>query len=213
MPSTRHASTGFRFPFAVTAGAGSIHVAFSTRRRVDAPMRISPGSADSSRRFAVLTASPVTSVLPSPVTTSPLLIPIRIRSSGRRSSASSALSSVSAACISTAARTARSASSSCSCGTPNTAMIASPMNFSIVPPWRSTGVCIAPYHRLRSARSDSGSRRSPSSVKPARSQKSTVTVFLVAVAANVMPVVSRSGPQEAKSSPSVHWAADVRRPR
>ena len=32
----------------------------------------------------------------------------------------------------------RSASSSCSRGTPNTAMAASPMNFSTVPPWRST---------------------------------------------------------------------------
>ena len=36
-----------------------------------------------------------------------------------------------------AARTARSASSSCTCGTPKTAMTASPMNFSTVPPCRS----------------------------------------------------------------------------
>jgi len=39
--------------------------------------------------------------------------------------------------MSTAARTARRASSSCTCGTPNTAITASPMNFSTVPPWRS----------------------------------------------------------------------------
>ena len=39
-----------------------------------------------------------------------------------------------------AARTARSASSSCSSGTPKTAITASPMNFSTVPPWRSSTV-------------------------------------------------------------------------
>ena len=36
-----------------------------------------------------------------------------------------------------AARTARSASSSCATGTPNTAITASPMNFSTVPPYAS----------------------------------------------------------------------------
>ncbi len=45
--------------------------------------------------------------------------------------------------MSAAARTARSASSSWTCGTPNTAMTASPMNFSTVPPWRSIGARIA----------------------------------------------------------------------
>ena len=43
-----------------------------------------------------------------------------------------------AACISSAARHARSASSSCSCGTPKTAITASPMNFSTVPPCFTT---------------------------------------------------------------------------
>ena len=41
--------------------------------------------------------------------------------------------------ISSAARNARSASSSCTAGIPNTAMSASPITFSTVPPWRSTG--------------------------------------------------------------------------
>ena len=40
--------------------------------------------------------------------------------------------------ISAADRTARNASSSCTVGTPNTAMTASPMNFSTLPPCRST---------------------------------------------------------------------------
>ena len=39
---------------------------------------------------------------------------------------------------SSAAASARSASSPCAAGSPNTAMSASPMNFSIVPPWLST---------------------------------------------------------------------------
>ena len=36
--------------------------------------------------------------------------------------------------MTSAARTARSGSSSCATGTPNTAITASPMNFSTVPP-------------------------------------------------------------------------------
>ncbi len=43
----------------------------------------------------------------------------------------------------TAARTARSASSSCERGSPNTAMMASPMYFSILPPCRSISADIA----------------------------------------------------------------------
>jgi hypothetical protein len=43
----------------------------------------------------------------------------------------------------TAARTARSASSSCARGRPNTAMIASPMYFSILPPCRWISAAIA----------------------------------------------------------------------
>jgi len=40
--------------------------------------------------------------------------------------------------VSAAARTARSASSSCAIGIPKTAITASPMNFSTVPPCDST---------------------------------------------------------------------------
>jgi hypothetical protein len=47
-------------------------------------------------------------------------------------------SSGSASRISTATRQARSASSSCATGTPNTAITASPMNFSTEPPCAST---------------------------------------------------------------------------
>ena len=78
-----------------------------TSSRVSGPIRISPGEAACSRRAATLTASPVTSVSPSPpTTTSPVLTPIR---------ASSPCSAI-ASRISEAARTARSASSSCAAG-------------------------------------------------------------------------------------------------
>ena len=79
--------------------------------------------------------------------------------------------------ISTAARTARSASSSCTCGIPNTATTASPMNFSTVPPWRSIAVRISSKYRRRSGFSTSGSCCSAKEVEPTRSQNSAVTVL------------------------------------
>ena len=79
--------------------------------------------------------------------------------------------------ISSAARTARSASSSCTTGIPNTATRASPITFSTVPPCRSTGPRIAASNRAITPRMTSGSNRSPSSVEPTTSQRSTVTVL------------------------------------
>jgi hypothetical protein len=52
------------------------------------------------------------------------------------------------------------------------------MNFSTVPPWRSTIEAISSKNRAMTRRSDSASRRSPSPVEPVTSAKSTVTVFL-----------------------------------
>ena len=76
-----------------------------------------------------------------------------------------------------AARTALSASSSCRVGIPNTAMTASPMNFSTVPPWSSISARIASKYRAMTFRRDSGSSCSPSWVDPVTSQKRIVTVF------------------------------------
>jgi len=98
---------------------------------VVSPIRTSPDSAACSNRAATLTASPVASRSSLPVTISPVLMPI-LASTPRTGSA---------CLISSAARTARSASSSCTLGIPNTAMTASPMNFSTRPPWRST-ICL-----------------------------------------------------------------------
>ena len=77
------------------------------------------------------------SVCPSPESTSPVLTPVRASIRTPKSRSSSSFSSPRASRMSAAARTARSASSSCRVGIPNTAMTASPMNFSTVPPWRS----------------------------------------------------------------------------
>ena len=102
-----------------------------------------PDAAPCSSRAATLTASPTASVWPSPATTSPVLTPMRLSIRTPQSRSSSSLSSANAARMSAAARTARKASSSCTTGTPNTAMTASPMNFSTVPPWRSIASRIA----------------------------------------------------------------------
>ena len=98
-----------------------------------------PGSAVCSRRAAMFTASPTANDSPrvgSPAMTSPVFTPMRARILIPQVRSNSSFSSWSAPRISTPARTARRASSSCNRGMPNTAMMASPMNFSVVPPWR-----------------------------------------------------------------------------
>ena len=78
-------------------------------------------------------------------------------------------------------------------------MTASPMNFSTVPPWRSSTPFISSKKRDMTRRSDSGSRRSPRAVDPVTSAKSTVTVWRTS-----RPGVGASGapqtPQKLKPS-------------
>ena len=62
-------------------------------------------------------------------------------------------------------------------GVPNTAITASPMYFSIVPPWRVISALMASKYRDIVSRSDSGSSFSPRSVDPFRSEKRMVTSF------------------------------------
>jgi hypothetical protein len=93
-----------------------------------------------------LTASPVTNPWPfegSADTTSPVLTPVRTLSLTPQRRSNSMFSSSRDARIAAAAPTARSASSSCATGTPKTAITASPMNFSTVPPWRSSAALIS----------------------------------------------------------------------
>ena len=56
-------------------------------------------------------------------------------------------------------------------------MTASPMNFSTVPPWRSMTPRISAKYRVITSWRASGSRRSPSAVKPLTSANTTVTVL------------------------------------
>ena len=126
--TSRQAGTGSRLPFSSRGSTGSASTASPARRSVVSSSRISPGCAAACSRAATLTASPVASRSSVPVTTSPVQMPIR----------PSMPSSGIASCISAAARSARTASSSCTAGTPKTAITASPMNFSTMPPWRST---------------------------------------------------------------------------
>jgi hypothetical protein len=58
-------------------------------------------------------------------------------------------------------------------------MIASPMYFSIVPPWSSRAPRISSKYRPMTSRNASESSRSPSAVDPSRSEKTIVTVFRV----------------------------------
>ena len=106
------------------------------RSRVASPRRRGPcpGSAADWMRDAVLTRSPATMPWPSaPSVTaaSPVRTPARARSPGRRPRRRA---TARRRARSSAARTARSASSSFAIGVPQTAMTASPMNFSTVPP-------------------------------------------------------------------------------
>ena len=76
---------------------------------------------------------------------------------------------------SSADRTARSASSSCAVGAPQTAMTASPMNFSTTPPYRVITSLERSKYRLSSSRVSSASRPSARVVNPTRSANRIVT--------------------------------------
>jgi hypothetical protein len=144
--STCHTRSGRRLPLTVTGPCGRSRADPSTNRRVCAPTTMPPGGASAWSRAAVFTASPETNpwpAAPSAPATSPVLMPTRSSSPTPRSRSSSRFRPSIASRISTAARTARRASSSCRTGIPNTAITASPMYFSTVPPCRSSARRIA----------------------------------------------------------------------
>ena len=107
---------------------------------------------------------------PSVTATSPVTTPARAASPGTLASVPS---SATAATRSRAARTARSASPSVATGVPQTAITASPMNFSTIPPYRPITVRATAKYRDSSSRTASGSRVSDNGVKPTTSQNST----------------------------------------
>ncbi len=136
-PRSSLAATGWALPLAATSVGGRNAKASRAALAVRSATTIAHGSAACWSRAATFTASPVTRKSPAPAsrlaTTSPLFTPSRI---GRRSP--SAGSARTRSRSSRAAASARSASSPCAVGRPKTAIKASPMNFSIVPPWLST---------------------------------------------------------------------------
>ena len=136
-PASGSARSGARFPFATSSTAGPNAKWPAAALAVREPHMIDHGSASCCNRAAVFTASPVTRKspeLPSRVaTTSPVFRPMRI---GSRSPSFGSARTRSRSC--SAAAIARTASSPCAWGKPKTAMTASPMNFSSVPPCSAT---------------------------------------------------------------------------
>ncbi len=157
----------------------------------------------------MLTRSPATIpwfVAFSVTAASPVRTPARAWRSGWRALTASTSSSP--------ARTARSASSSWAIGVPQTAMTASPMNFSTIPPCASTIRVAVSKYVLRSSRTASGSRSSAMVVKPTRSVKSTVTRRRSASAAGLVASVlagaasaASAWPQLAQKRASVRFAS------
>ena len=97
-PSSRHARTGCDVPFSSSGSRGSTSTASRTSWYVVSPIRISPALAAASSRCATATAEPVANACPSagsPATTSPVLTPVRKRSSMPYSARSSSFSSCS----------------------------------------------------------------------------------------------------------------------
>ena len=83
-------------------------------------------------------------------------------------------------------------------------MTASPMNFSTVPPWRSTITFAVSKYRAITRRRLSGSIRSPSAVEPVTSQKRTVTTLRVS---RTTPGSGRAAPQESQKRAPFRFSA------
>ena len=100
-------------------------------------------------------------------------------------------------------------SSSCATGTPNTAITASPMNFSTVPPNRSISSTIASKNGRSTPRRSSGSSRVAISVDPLRSAKITVTTLR---SSGVTPADARPPVARGSQGPC-HMSAEAERRR
>ena len=157
-------------PLSVWSPAGSNAIAREAARQVASPTSTVPAAATDWSREAVLTRSPATIPwLTAPIVTaaSPVSTPARAWTEGPRARTASSNSS--------AARTARSASSSRAIGAPQTAITASPMNFSTVPPYRPITSPARSKYRVRVSRTSSASRSAAYGVNPTRSANRTET--------------------------------------
>src|ERR1700691_3628743 len=169
----RHSRADSALPLSRCSPASANPIALPARRCVGVSASTVPGSAADWTRAAVFTASPAT--IPSPAAprftaTSPVTTPAR---AARPGTPDSTPSSATASTRSSAARTARSASSSVATGVPQTAITASPMNFSTAPPYRPMTVRATSKYRDSNSRTASGSRDSDNGVNPTTSQNNT----------------------------------------
>src|SRR5262249_6417938 len=108
-------------------------------------------------------------------TTGPVLMPRWSLTGPPKQISQRVLRSSTRSSIRSAARRARSGSSSCATGAPNTAMTASPTNFSTKPPYCSMTSASILNRSFWNARTSAGSSRSLSDVKPETSANRTVT--------------------------------------
>ena len=164
------------------------------------PTSTCPGWAAACRRAAALTTVPVTSSWPVgelPTAASPDSIPIRTCSG--RSRPSSPPSRRTRSRIARPARTARRASSSCTCGRPNTAITASPMNFSGLPRRAVSSSEAASKKRPSSSRERSASNRCARPVESTMSAKRTVTILRSSVSTSDPAAAPQLGQYRAPS--------------
>ena len=200
-PSSAPRLDGRALALRLIGATGSSSTAFATSRRVAAPIedlarprrlleplrRVHRVARDERRRLVA--GDDLAGVDPDPDA-----------QRGPPRAASSSFSASSAARISSAARTARSASSSWTCGTPKTAITASPMNFSTLPPCALDGV--------RASRRTSGpSARGAPRGRAARRARSTGEV-----AEEDADRLPRGGGRD-PSNVTLYWAEVPARPR
>ena len=137
--TARQAATGSALPLRAVAGSSSYSMTSRVAAYVKGPTVIAPGSATCWSRAAVLTASPGHDPVALALRATEIDEDLAGLDADAEAELRLALGAQLAgqlahrACISRAARTARSASSSWMAGTPKTASIASPANFSTVP--------------------------------------------------------------------------------
>ena len=164
-------------PFTVTGAMAVASIADPTRRWAPSPTTTPPGGATDCRREAVFTTSPTTfSPICGPVASVTTASPVSTATrTWNARSGFARPSSPTRRWIASAARTARRGSSSCTAGTPNTPIAASPMNLSSVPPWRSISSTAIRWNGTRVPRTSSGSAWSERAVNPTRSANSTET--------------------------------------
>jgi hypothetical protein len=125
------------------------------------------------------------------------------------------LKSRSSFCIASAARIARSGSFSCAVGAPNSAITASPICLSIVPPCAMIAASRRVHSAFIVALTSSGSIVSDIAVKPETSANSTVTCLRCCSAAGCARIVasfSRIGARAALTTASprmVRWLSSA----